>query len=354
MKPEFGPYSKNHLTLSYDRSAGKHILFSGRNLNGTILEDTWAYDYQSNSWEFRNPSISAPGKQYSDMTFISSINKTAVFGGMGSKLLDTNDFWVYDYTANAWEEVIANNPPPAREFHAITYASNVDKMVVAGGSISGDDFDDSWTFDFNTMEWSEIGKLPATTATHSLVYYPKTSSVLLFTGRWNYNIYELDLIAGLWKTLEVVNQPGHLKSFLDIVYDPVIDKFVLFGGYYDNISYDETWLFDYDTLTWYFAETVDKPAKRHTDSNMEYDYNNNVTILVGGSDESHYYGDTWSLSISPDLNISTMPIVNPNIPTPASTSSSESTVDESPNMLFSSTIMIIGILISFKKKNFQI
>ena len=45
-----------HHNLAYDVSADKTILFSGRFVNGTLNENTWAYDLESNTWELMNPT----------------------------------------------------------------------------------------------------------------------------------------------------------------------------------------------------------------------------------------------------------------------------------------------------------
>lgn len=340
LNPKVSPPQKNHLTLSYDSYAERLILFSGRNLNGTILDDTWSYSMDDNLWEYMDPVNSPPGRQYSDMTYIPGINKSAVFGGANSGGLALGDFWLYDYASNSWEELITEGGPSKRSFHKMAYSPVNNVLVISGGNSGPEQYSDTWFYDFDTNQWTEMGHLHYPVRMHAMVYNPVRNSMLLYHGGMDNLIVELNFTSLTWEIVETTNSPGEYKYMLDMVYDPVIDKFILFGGYTDTEGTDETWLFDYNTRTWYLLETENSPPPRHTDSNVEYDTVNNITMLYGGSDETIYYDDTWSLSIPSDIDVSTMPtIVTHAVPSVSSTDS------ETTKSLFPSQLLISLILI---------
>jgi hypothetical protein len=135
------PVRSSH-TLAYDASAGKVILFGGTN-DVDLLGDTWAYDYATNSWTNRNPA-NPPSTRFAHAMAYNGAGKVILFGGWGSNDR-LNDTWAYDSAANSWSQVSTSPTPPARYGHAMAYDAAAGKVILFGGYNSGSDYyNDTW------------------------------------------------------------------------------------------------------------------------------------------------------------------------------------------------------------------
>ena len=47
-----------------------------------ILNDTWAYDYNSDTWTVLEPVEAPSPRDYSDMVYSDSLNQVILFGGL--------------------------------------------------------------------------------------------------------------------------------------------------------------------------------------------------------------------------------------------------------------------------------
>jgi hypothetical protein len=99
--------------MSYDSKADRTILFGG--FTGGVPDsgwdskpnnsDTWAYDYNLNTWTLLNPATNPGPTMLAGQVYLPSTDRVFLFGGR----LDLNNCsdktWLYDYTANTWTEV---------------------------------------------------------------------------------------------------------------------------------------------------------------------------------------------------------------------------------------------------------
>lgn len=80
-----------------------------------------------------------------------------------------------------------------------------------------------------------------------------------------------------------------------MAYDAARHDFVLFGGQFGGVSYDETWTFDGET--WTRLDPAHKPPPRR-DAAMAYEPSRQIVVLYGGlipdSAEGSEAADTWT------------------------------------------------------------
>ncbi len=180
--------------------------------------DTWGYDYNTNTWTNITPSISPLGRSNSILTYDSESDKIVLFGGYHSHTVSAyydptgevyqRDTWTYDYNTNTWENVTPSTSPDPRIGTNMAYDSESDRIILVGGSTHLDPTgmeDEVWSFDLNSEIWTQMN--------------PSTN------GR---------------------------RSF-SIAYDAESDKIVVFGGTNSTTltSYNaETWMYDFNTDEW--------------------------------------------------------------------------------------------------------
>jgi hypothetical protein len=219
-KMAYGP--KNHLgaRLAYDSESDRTILFGGLNAgkwnvaDWFFFDDTWAYDYNSGTWTEMKPAISPPGRNYQAMTYDSKADRVLTWGGMyidESPLPES--MWAYDYNTNTWEEFVTGEElyPKSRDYAAMAYDVGSDRTILFGGVPIEDPEGEvgTWAYDYTTNSWQEMKPAiePPSISRHALVYSTASDRVILFGGE--------------------LNDDGVLYTYTN-----------------------ETWAYDYDTNTW--------------------------------------------------------------------------------------------------------
>jgi len=161
MNPQTLPPGRSSHMLVYHPTLDRVVLFgSGYNAAwGNLLEnDTWAYDFNSDSWTLLKPAAAPPARLNSAMVYVDSTDQIILFGGAreGSPL---NDMWAFDHVANTWIELKPENPPGPRAYHAMVYDSAADKIVLFGGGPNWERIDltnETWIYDPQTNTWTDM------------------------------------------------------------------------------------------------------------------------------------------------------------------------------------------------------
>lgn len=156
MKPSVSPapraLSTNGQQMVYDESNNDILLFGGSPIwYSTALNDTWAYNYEANTWTNLNPSIAPSAREDSQMVYDSVDNVIALYGGGSgdqSQLFD--DTWVFNMTSNKWTDVTPAQSPPVRYASAMAYNPTNNEAVLFGGFNNQQEiwYGDTWAFTF--------------------------------------------------------------------------------------------------------------------------------------------------------------------------------------------------------------
>lgn len=116
--------------------------------------DTWAFDLESETWTKLNPINSPSPRSYFSMVYNNKTNQTILMGGSfgaggGDDLDDIllQDTWAFDYNTKAWTNMTSSNFPGHRTRHKMVYTEKTSQIVLFGGQL-----DDEWNF-FNNDTW---------------------------------------------------------------------------------------------------------------------------------------------------------------------------------------------------------
>src|SRR5438876_4122389 len=148
------PAARYFHALAYDSHADRVILFGG--FLGYWFNDTWAYDFNTNAWTDMAPGLSPPATLCDAMAYDSESDRVILFGGYVSGVGVSNDTWAYDFNTNTWTDMNPLVKPPGRYYHATAYDSASDRVILFGGYDSGSNFNDTWAYDFNTNAWTSL------------------------------------------------------------------------------------------------------------------------------------------------------------------------------------------------------
>ncbi|MFX0204847.1 MAG: Kelch repeat-containing protein, partial [Candidatus Hodarchaeota archaeon] len=151
-----GPSARAYSAMTYDSTIGKIILFGGIYGGTQIYDDTWVYDLISNTWTQMNPSTKPPARCYHSMAFDSSSGKVILFGGRGGPTLYLSDTWVYDLNSNSWTQMTPSTHPSGRAGYSMVYDITSNKVILFGGSRDYTYYADTWAYDHNSSQWTNL------------------------------------------------------------------------------------------------------------------------------------------------------------------------------------------------------
>jgi hypothetical protein len=175
LSPSLSPPARHSASMAFDPVNGTAILFGGRSATGQLLSDTWKFGLRcvqktvcSLVWSHVTTATSPPARAEAAMAFDSDLNQVILTGGTnGSSTL--NDTWRFDSTANTWTlEISAFQPQagvygPARQDTAVAscHSFHFFEGALLFGGFNGSfvsPLGDTWIHDFETkLNISDVG-----------------------------------------------------------------------------------------------------------------------------------------------------------------------------------------------------
>lgn len=265
IKSSSAPSPRDNAGLVYDIESDRFILFGGAKLAEWCLKDTWSLDLSTKIWTQMKskPKGSCLG---TSIVYNSKADRILVFGGWDfQKGVARNETWAYDYNTDTWTDLKPVASPPGHQFASMAYDTKADRVIMWGGWGTITDEVCVWIYDYNTNTWEkrETDKSPGKRVFHTLTYDPTADRTILYggykggsVGELNYPTYNsdetwvYDYNLNTWVRLDPIQNPGPL-SFVGQVYVPSISRVLLYGGKTDIDKHsDKIWLFDFYTNTW--------------------------------------------------------------------------------------------------------
>ena len=160
-------------------------------------------------------------------------------------------------------------------------------------------FQGTWAFSKSTG-WKELHPLVSPIALWgaAMAYDPITQTVVLFggTSESNTNSGETWTWDGVTWTQQFppVSPSPRSWNTNGMVFDSLVGKVVLFGGYTQSFAmFSDTWEWDGTAKTWTEKFPAHSPSPRA--ATLAYDATSRQVLLFGGFTAGYiYYGDTWT------------------------------------------------------------
>jgi len=253
MSPISSPSGRNVHAMAYDAQSDRVILFGGGIVGGTGASDTWAYDFNTNTWTDMSP-ISSPGSRILHrMVYDARSDRVILFGGLEFPAnVFYDETWAYDFDTNAWTQLSPSTKPFGRVCFAMAYDAESDRVVLFGAETDQGLFADTWAYDFNTNDWTDMNPAPGPSVQNyqAMAYDAGSDRAILFGGAGGSETWAYDFNTNVWANMNSLPHPsgrwGHKMA-----YDEGSGRVVLFGGLTVGPSrYDDTWAYDFNTDTW--------------------------------------------------------------------------------------------------------
>ena len=101
------------------------------------------------------------------MAYDQESNRAIIFGSLTGDWYDKNTFsdetWTYDYNTNSWNQLELDSVPGRLWAQAMAYSPAIDRIILFSGHINMSHttmIGDTWLFDLNTNTWTNAGLQP--------------------------------------------------------------------------------------------------------------------------------------------------------------------------------------------------
>lgn len=289
------PSDRNTIPVVYDSDSDRTIMFGGWTGTFESLGDTLAYDLNENSWENMSPAIAPGARAGHASAYDVESDRVILFSGgesgVSETLVNYKDTWAYDYDSNTWDNITTAQMPPARLSASMVYDSESDVCILFGGIPDGGSFiGDTWSYDYNTNNWTNMNPpVSPSNRVAGMTYDVESDRVILFGGggyvTWPLEMYSdtwaYDYNNNTWTKMTPADSPTSMGF---MAYDEEADLCVFHGGsldWYEESIVSETWTYDYNENTWSEISTSSQPSPRSRIA-ITYDSESDRTILYSG------------------------------------------------------------------------
>lgn len=302
------PAARGYHQMAYDVESDRVILFGGCGSGGRCFDDTWAYDVSTRTWTKMNPAQSPP-LLGGPMAYDLQSDRVIMFVGytnpnnraIGHPLGET---WAYDYNSDTWTNTEPAEGPFDRLFAGMAYDVESDRMILFGGWQSPDTsatrLDETWAFDYDTNTWTKMDPevRPSARSGFGITYHADSDRVLVWGGSarsHRFSVWAYDFNADAWEEL-TTSEVTVVGEFSSMAYVAETGKVVLVGaGISPEGQNSETWTYNYQNNSWSKAYKTSVGAKhRHA---MAYNTRANRIVLFGGGPMGGAYNpntdETW-------------------------------------------------------------
>ena len=182
-----GPRRMVGQRLAYDKESDRIIVFGGFDFdNFKLVDETWVFDYNTNTWTNMQPRIHPSSRNFIGMVYDTKADRVVLWGDWQRNYTPATDesVWTYDYNTNTWQEFKhKKDGPNVRDYTMLAYDEKADKIIMYGGYDYGND--ETWVYDLNTDTWQQMqpSNNPGVISRYGMVYIKDVNRTLLFGGQ---------------------------------------------------------------------------------------------------------------------------------------------------------------------------
>jgi hypothetical protein len=223
------PAARSAHSAVFDPQFNRMIIYGGRDVNQTVLSDTYVLDLSVTpaQWSKASLAYEAPGRWQATAVFDSVRNRMVMFGGMKTNNEPTNEVWYLSLadaslTNKRWTQIFPANTASsdlARTAHIMAYDPDLDRIVVTSGwaplTLTEAFYDTTYAFDFTTSIWSQVTpgpNIPPNRRNASGVYDTISKKLVIFGGAYGNDVDSVPLNDMYALSAETRWSPGKGKS----------------------------------------------------------------------------------------------------------------------------------------------
>ena len=253
--------------LAFDPVDRRFIMHGGnRAPNGGVQNETWSFSIANATWTKLATTGTIPFRYCHCTTYLPAQRQVLIAGGRDfGAPVDTA--YTLDLATLEWTQVMGTVPTGAIGCAAHWLGGSVNRAIVFGGDGVGGVNARTWSYDPVARAFTLT--TPATSAAarrDGMSIVDGTNRVLLFGGAVQIMTSYLDDVATYdgttWTPAMNLGTRPSPRRYAASGYDPVHQKWVMFGGTNDADSYDDLWVVDPATLVFEQRTVPGKPTPR--------------------------------------------------------------------------------------------
>jgi hypothetical protein len=318
--PNFTPSGRMQATAVYDPVGDRVIVYGGWTGSSGLGQVLSLQLRPAPSWGPLQATGTLPPALYGHSAIYDPVRARIVYFGGITSGSPTNQVWTLTLGPNpSWSLLtVSGTPPVPRSGQSAVYDASRDRMLVFGGYDGSSYHNDVWELDFSpSPSWSEVQATPApgVRSGQTAVYDPGMDRMILFGGSngTNYlaDTWALSFDGGPhWVPLAA--GPG-ARTLATSIYDPAAGGMWMFGGLGSAGGYVGALFLSLGAApAWSFPTHPSAPKARWGSASC-LDPVADRMVVFGGNDGSQTLNEVWALPLSAG---SSWGIVNPVIPPP--------------------------------------
>ncbi len=291
--------------LCYDDLGDQLVVFGGASPTGNI-DLTVGLDLSNPiSWTRLTPRTVPAPRRESTAVLDSAGGRIILFGGVLASRSITNETWILSTGATVWTKSTAGPVGPSLAGHAAVWDPLRSRMLAVGGGFSPD----VWAFSPD-LGWSRplvIGDTPGSRSRPGMIYDPIGDRLILFGGRGVTrelgDLWELPLAAGSPLSWSMIAPGGDFTpppmSGFTMTYDAARRRAIVFGGNSDGSLSSFVWSLDLtvDPPAWSLISPGGTAPEARWQQSGVIDAANHRLLVLGGQGLRNTFSDMWELTI---------------------------------------------------------
>ena len=311
------PSERNLQSAIYDPVRERMMVFGGLDGVDNLFGDVWTLSLAGRpTWTLLTPSGTPPGARCGHSAIYDPVrDRMIVFGGHAETFpLVRRDVWLLSLgDTPAWSELTPGGTlPSARCYHGAIYDPVRDRMLVFGGYSGSVYRNDVWALSLaGVPEWQQLaaaGTPPIPRIAPGVIYDPVRDRMVMFGGSAGgtglSDVWAMSLAqAPGWTQLTPAGTPPSGRGSLSAIYEPARDRMLVFGGIGDGQSYDDLWALALaGTPAWTaLMPAGPTPSPRGAHSAIYDPVGARMLVFGGTTGSAYHFHDVWALSLSDSL-----------------------------------------------------
>lgn len=212
-----------------------------------------------NLWRDLEPATLPPAR-FNAALAATDDGRILLFGGRLASGMRVADTWLFDVEAGDWTELAPPDAPSARDASAMAFVGNDAIVLFGGNETSGPGgsvtpLADTWIFDLAAATWTELAPdtSPPARFQHAMAAIDEDTAILQ-GGRSEFmmelpDTWSFDGASQTWTDLAPAMGPGPRSAFA--LASDGAGRLVMVGGSTDSVTFvDETWIYAAAANTW--------------------------------------------------------------------------------------------------------
>ncbi len=289
--------------MAVDDRVQNTVSFGGWAMDG-LSDYTLVYDNASNgTWWYAGSPTSPLARANASFASFAPADEAVLFGGLAnlSSERTLNDTWAYHFDTETWVNVSSRAAPPARESAAFAIDpadglgilfGGISPRYAVGNSTGSLLWNDTWLLNLSTFTWTSasIGNGPPAEFGGSLVWDPVADEFLLFGGcsasRCTDGVWTYTPGSARWGHPALGGSPPSARGSAAFVWDPLDNVALLFGGLAPGpdgpVALGGTYLLDVSLGDWSTILSTGGPPPTYGAASAFSDYPGCVGMWVQG------------------------------------------------------------------------